>query len=307
MSRKQVVEELHKYKRKNFLRRKVILKGIDDLFQADLVEMILFKHENKNYKYILTVIDCFSKFAWGIPLKDKTAIEVTNAMKNIFNSSGRIPKNLQTDLGKEFYNKIFKNLMTEFKINHYSSFTHLKSSIVERFNRTLKEKMWKRFSAQGSYKWLNLIDELVDEYNNTKHRTINMKPIDVNSTKISNHLLKTAYNFKIILSKNKFKVGEHVRISKFKDIFEKGYTPNWSPEIFKIIFVNKKHPVTYLLEDYKKQKIKGQFYEKELQRTKYPNTYLVEKIVRTKGNEVLVKWLGFDKEHNSWVNKNEIM
>lgn len=307
MSRRQIVNELHKAKRKNFLRRKVILKGIDDLFQADLVEMIPFARQNKGFNYILTVIDCFSKYAWAIPLKNKTADVVCVAMKNIFESSGRVPKNLHTDMGKEFYNKTFNDLMKNLKINHYSTYTHLKASIVERFNRTLKEKMWKLFSFQGSFKWINILEDLVADYNNTKHRTINMTPTEVNSKQIERKLLNTVYNYKIIIAKNKFKVGQHVRISKFKDIFEKGYTPNWSPEIFKITKVNQKHPVTYQLADYQNQKIMGRFYEKELQSTKYPNAYLVEKVLKKKGSNVFVKWLGFENNHNSWINKNDVL
>lgn len=307
MSRKQIVDELHKYKRKYFPRRHVILKGIDDLFQADLVEMIPLSKINKGYKYILTVIDCFSKYGWAIPVKNKTADSITTAMKRLFEKSNRVPKNLQTDLGKEFYNKSFSKLMDDFKINHYSTYTHLKASIVERFNRTVKEKMWKIFSLQGSYKWINILDGIINEYNNTTHHTIKMKPINVNSRKIEKHLLETVFCIKSPLEKNKFKIGQYVRISKFKDIFEKGYTPNWSPEIFQIVHVNRKYPVTYKLKDYENQIIKGQFYQKELQLTKNHETYLVEKIVKKQGDQVLVKWLGFDNKHNSWINKSEII
>lgn len=307
MTRSQIVDELHKSKRINFERRKVILKGIDDLFQADLVEMIPLAQYNNGFKYILTIIDGFSKYAWAIPLKNKTAKTVCENMKKLFNTSKRIPKNLQTDLGKEFYNTELSLLMKNLKINHYSTYTHLKASIVERFNRTLKEKMWKRFSLQGNYKWLNILEELLNEYNNSIHSTIKMKPIDVNCRRVERNLLKNVYNYKIKKIIPKFKIGQHVRISKFKNIFEKGYTPNWSPELFKIIRVNKKHPATYQLEDYQKNVIKGQFYQKELQATKTPNAYLVEKIIKRRGNNVFVKWLGFDNTHNSWVKTQEII
>jgi len=222
MSRIQVVEEIHKPSRKNFKRRRVIIKGLDDLWQADLVEMGAFSKQNKNYRFLMTVIDTFSKYSFAIPLKNKTGESVTKAMKFIFETYKRHPKNLQTDDGKEFYNNKFKSLMRDYHINHYSTFSSLKASIVERFNRTLKENMWKEFSLSGNYKWVEIVEKLVDKYNNTKHRTIKMKPCDVNK-KNANQLLSTIYNHIKVAAPAKFKVGDFVRISKFKHVFEKGY------------------------------------------------------------------------------------
>lgn len=306
MSRFQIVNELHKPARKNFKRLHVKIKGIDDLWQADLVEMGEYAKENENFKYLLTVIDTFSKFAWVIPLKNKTAQTVSDGLTGIFVASKRIPKNLQTDMGTEFYNKNFKQLMKRKNINHYSTFSPLKASIVERFNRTLKEKMWKQFSLQGSYKWLNILKKLVKEYNNSKHRTIKLAPIEVTKSNETS-LLKRVYRNPKLKQKNRFRVGDFVRISKYKNVFAKGYTPNWTTEIFKITNVNNKFPVTYLLEDYQGEPIAGQFYEKELQKTIYPDTYLVERILKRKGSQVYVKWLGFASSHNSWINKKDIL
>lgn len=306
--KKEVVEELHKAARKNFKRRRVIIKGLHDLFQADLVEMIPYAKANKGVRYILVVINAFSKYVWAYPVKRKTGQAVTDAMKKVLSSTSVIPKNLQTDMGKEFYNKEFQNLMKKFGINHYSSYSNLKSSIVERCNRTLKNMMWKQFSLQGTYKWLDLLPKIVKKYNSTKHSTIGMRPEDVN-TKNAGQLLKTAYSHlkTVDPKKPKFVVGDHVRVSKHRAAFTKGYTPNWSNEIFKIAKVRLTNPTCYLLEDDSHQEIKGAFYEKELQKTKHPDTYLVEKVIRKKGNQLLVKWLGFDNKHNSWISKNDIV
>lgn len=179
--KREIVEELHKPARVNFSRRRVIIKGLDELFQADLVEMIPYARLNRNFKYILVVIDVFSKFVWTRAIKNKSGRDVSVAMRDIL--SYRIPKNIQTDLGKEFYNKDFKQLMEKHNINHYSSFSNKKASIVERVNRTLKNAMWKQFSLKGTYKWLNLLPKITETYNATKHRTINMKPKDVNKSK----------------------------------------------------------------------------------------------------------------------------
>lgn len=306
--KEQVVEELHKATRKNFRRRRVIVKHSNDLIQADLVEMQPYARINKGYRYILVVINVFNKFVWAQPVKRKTSKDVTMAMKKILLTMVDVPKNLQTDLGKEFYNKEFKLLMQSFDINHYSTFSNLKASIVERVNRTLKNLMWKQFSIQGSYKWLTLLPKIVEKYNNTKHSTIGMKPKDVNKEN-SKQLLKSVYShLKTIDPKaNKFKIGDFVRVSKLRGVFTKGYTPNWSNEIFKIIQVKRTNPTTYILQDEKNHIIQGAFYTEELLKTNFPDVYLVEKVLKTKGDKVYIKWLGFDNTHNSWIKKSDIL
>lgn len=302
----QVVGELHRSARKKFTRRSTTILGLSDTYQADLVEMIPYAKQNRNFKYILTVIDNFSKFAWAIPIKDKSGENVTKAMRTIF-ESGSIPRNLHTDNGKEFYNKQFKQLMKQYKVNLYSTYSTMKAAIVERFNRTLKNKMWKMFTFLGSFKWIDSIQTLVDEYNNTIHRTIKMRPVEVNVDNEIN-LLRTVYaNKSEVRRKPKFTVGTHVRISKYKSLFEKGYTPNWTSEIFKIRKVQNTHPVTYLLKDDEGEDIVGGFYEYELQSVMYPDTFLIEKVLRRKGSKVLVKWLGHDNSHNEWINKKDVI
>ncbi len=305
-SKQGIVNEIHKSARKNFPRKPVIVKGIDDLWQADLVEMIPYAKMNKNYKYLLTVIDVFSKKAYAEPVLRKTAKEVAHAMNKIFHENKKHPVYLQTDAGKEFHNKFFNDLMEKNNIKFYSTHSPLKASVVERFNRTLKNNMWKQFSMQGTYKWINILNQLVKNYNNTKHSTIKMKPNNV-SKKNEKNILHYVYNTRsTILSKNKFNIGDVVRISKYKTIFEKGYTPNFTTELFRVINVNRKFPVTYHIEDMKQTPIAGQFYEMELQKTKYPDSYLVEKVLKRKGKKVFVKWLGFPSSENSWVSENEI-
>lgn len=303
--KKEVVDELHKPARRNFRRRRVVLKGIDDLWQADLIEMIPYEKDNLGYRYILAVIDCFSKFAWVEPCKRKSDQEIFNAFKKIL-IQGRYPRNLQTDQGNEFYNKKFKKIIDEYNVNHYSTYSNIKASIVERFIRTFKTNLWKYFSVQGSYKWFTCIQNIVTIYNNTKHRTINMKPIEVVGTKIEKTLLEKRYRRPPVFSIPRYIVGDSVRISKNKGVFEKGYKPSWSTEIFKIDKVNKTNPVTYLLRDSTGQEIAGCFYEQELQVTKHPDVYLVEKTIRKKGDKFFVKWLGFDSSHNSWVKKEDL-
>ncbi len=306
MSKKILVDELHRQVRKKFKRRHVIMKGINDTWQIDLVEMIPYAKENRGYKYLLTVIDIFSKFAYALPLKTKTGIEVAAAMEKIFKESRKQPKNIHSDDGKEFFNKNFKGLMKKYKINHYSTFSGMKAQICERFNRTLKTKMWKKFSFNGTHKWISMLAELIHEYNNTVHHTIKMMPSKVKK-RHERKLLQTVYNRLKVFRKGKFKIGDDVRISKSKAFFDKGYEPNWSTEIFKIVKVQITNPVTYLLEDYKSNPISGGFYEFELQKVSDPNAYLVEKVLKKRGDRLYVKWLGFKSTHNSWIHKNSLL
>lgn len=307
-SARQVIEELYRSARRNYQRRKVIMYGVNDTYQIDLVEMIPYAKQNKNFKYILTIIDIFSKYSWAITVKTKSSKDVTRAMCKII-ESGNVPKNIQSDKGKEFYNSDFKQLMNRHNINLYSSHSILKASIVERFNRTLKTKMWKQLHLNGSYKWIDILPELIDTYNNTKHSTIRMTPkrAHTGNKKIEQHLLNTVYNYKINLKLPKFQAGDHVRVSKQKHLFEKGYTANWTGEIFKIDKVMQTSPITYLLKDYQGADIAGAFYEEELQLVKYPEVYLIEKILKRQGSRIYVKWLGFDSSHNSWIsNDNQL-
>lgn len=305
MSRADVVTELHKPARRNFKRRRVIVKGIDDLWQADLVDMKPYSRFNAGNKYLLVVIDVLSKYAWVEPVLTKSAKHVTRAFEKIL-EQGRVPRNLQTDDGKEFFNSDFKAVMNKYNINHYSTYSTMKASVVERLNRTLKEKMWKRFSLQGNYKYLKMLPEIVTEYNNTVHSTTNMKPKDVNK-KMAKELLKTIYSHIKIAAPGKFKIGDDVRISKYKNLFAKGYTPNWTTEIFKIIKIKKTNPATYLLQDGQGLPIAGSFYEQELQRTSNPDVYLVERVIKRRGDNIFVKWLGFDNSHNSWIKKTNVL
>lgn len=183
VSKTDIINELHKPARRNYLRSTIITLGVDDLQQADLVEIDSgnlkgISKINKGYKYLLTVIDTFSKFAWAIPVKNKTGKNVSKAMSVCFKnlSHHKLPKNLQTDNGKEFYNKDFQKLMKENEINHYSTYSNKKAATVERFNRSLKELTWKQCSVQGNYKWVDILSNLINIYNNRKHRTIGMTP-----------------------------------------------------------------------------------------------------------------------------------
>ncbi|XP_029666089.1 uncharacterized protein LOC115237291 [Formica exsecta] len=132
-----------------------------------------------------------------------------------------------------------------------------------------------------------------------------MRSVDVTPA-IAERLLATVYSPIKIAGPAKFKVGDPVRVSKYKTIFEKSYTSNWTTEMFKIVKAQRTNPVIYLLEDYRGKSIAGAFYEYELRRATYPDVYLVEKVLRRRGDED-VKWLGFDGSHNSWIHKGNVV
>ena len=193
-SNKILSEELHKPKRKNFPRRKIIVNHIDEIFAADLVEMQKFAKINKGFRYLMTCIDIFSKYSWVIPLKDKKGINVKNALQKIFIL--RSPKFLWTDRGKEFYNKQVQDLLNENNIKLYSTNnSEIKSSVVERFNRTFKNMMFKKFTENNNTIFYDIIDDLVNEYNNKYHSTIKMSPIE-GSKKINEKKIENIYDLK---------------------------------------------------------------------------------------------------------------
>ena len=289
-------EELHKSKRKNYPRLKIIVNHIDEIFAADLVEMQKFAKLNKGYRYLLTCIDIFSKYSWVIPLKDKKGITIKNALEKIFNE--RKPKFLWTDNGKEFYNKQVQDILNENNIKLYSTNnSEIKSAVVERFNRTFKNMMYKKFTENNNTIFYNILDELVNNYNNKYHSTIKMTPIE-GSKKINEKKIKNIYNFEKTKKPGKFKIGDRVRISLEKNIFEKGYETNWTQEIFIIYDIKYSNVPYYYLKDLNNEKLDGTFYEQELQKTKQDDLYTIEKILKTNKNKVYVKFKGYSNDFN---------
>ena len=265
----KIANELHKPIRHKHPRRKVIVHSLDSIWGADLCEM----KSEIGYKYILTVIDLWSKFAWGTPLKNKDGKTVRFAFEDIFESNKRIPKFVWTDKGKEFYNNHVKSLFDQKEIKLYSTESELKSIVVERLNRTLKEKMEKQFTIDHllgrKSSWLSILPDIVEQYNNTVHSKIQCTPANAILPEWQTHVAKRMRedNVADYRSQPKFKVGDKVRIYKYKSAFEKGYTTKWSDEIFEIISVNNTNPYTYTLKDLDGENIIGSFYNEELSKT----------------------------------------
>ena len=253
---KILAEELHKPVIKKFNKRKVYSQFRDNIWGVDLADMQSLSKKHKGIKYLLCAIDLFSKYAFVIPLKDKKRISIVNAFNKIIKQSNRKPNKIWVDQGSEFYNRVFKKWLSDNDIMMYSTYNEGKSVVAERFIRTLKNELYKHMTASGKNVYYDVLNDVVNEYNNTKHNTIKMKPKDV---KDSN---KRVYIDQHNEKDSRFKVGDRVRISKFKNIFAKGYTPNWSTEIFIVNKINDTVPYTYNIKDLNDEDIIGSFYNR---------------------------------------------
>ena len=171
---------------------------------------------NHGFRYVLNVIDVFSKFLWSVPIKDKTGKTITNTFQSIVKTSKRKPKKLWVDNGSEIYSNVFKKWLVENEIKIYSTFNEGKAIVIERFNRALKNKMYKYFTANNTYKYVDVLPDLINEYNNHKHSTIKMTPTEASMKYNENVIQNDVYSIHDkTIYKSKFKVGDRVRISKY--------------------------------------------------------------------------------------------
>lgn len=294
---------LHKQSRTKFQRRKTFAKGINELWQADLVDLSLLCNENDSHRYLLTCIDVFSKFARVVPLKNKSGASLTAAFAKM------IPikrcKLLQTDKGSEFLNSSFQKLLKDNSIRHYTSENDdIKAAVVERFNRTFKGAMWRYLTHTMSGRYIDVLPQLVSSYNDTYHRSIKMAPSEVSDQ--NEHIVRERlYPSKSKILNWRYKVGQTVRIRQTKRTFKKGYEPAWTEEIFTISKLFPSDPPTYILKDSAGELIKGKFYEQEIQQVKPSDIYIVERVLKTRRRrgktEYFVKWRNYPDKFNSWV------
>ena len=300
---------LHKPVKKPLLYRRVYTKRIGYLYQIDLVDMTKFSKENRGYKWFITCLDTFSKKAWAFKIKDKRGKTITNAMRGFLTQNP--PEKIEFDQGKEFLNSLFLRLLRGLNIHYYNTYSDRKCSLVERFNRTLKTRMYRSFTARGSYKWITVIQDLVDGYNDSKHRSIGMAPNKVNAQNEAEVRERLFPRVGRRRQKIRFQPGQTVRITRKKGIFEKGYEMTYSYEVFIVESVKPTYPVTYALQDFNGQVLKGSFYDREIQLVdKSDDIYPIEKIIRTRNRrgarEYLVKWVGYPAAANSWVSHQDL-
>ena len=305
-----IANQLHKPMKKKYPVQRVYSDHLDETWSMDLVEMGEHEGVNDGFRYILTVIDLWSRYAWAIPLKNKTAKTVKDAFVALIKRSKRQPESIWVDKGSEFYNGTFTTYLKTKGMDRYSTYGPHKAVMIERFNRTLKTKMYKRFTAENTRRWVEMLPELVADYNSSKHSTIKMTPSQALDTD-SQSALKGINNPDVPKKKRKVKalygLGDSVRVSLVKSKFEKGYIANWSLEIFKIVSVIRPAtgPVTYKLADETGERIDGSFYTEELQRIVPTNVFFVEEVLKTRKRkgvkELFVRWKGYPKSFDSWI------
>ena len=255
---------------------------------------------NKGFKYLLYATDLFSKYAWVIPIKDRKGTSIVNAFKKIVSKGQRKPNKIWVDQGSEFYNQSFKDFLKISNIEIYSTYNEGKSVVAERFMRTLENKIFKHMTTISKNVYIDVLNDIVNKYNNMVQRTIKMKPVDITGDSY------VEYNENSNKKDPKFKVADHVRISKYKNIFAKGYVPNWSEEVFIVNGIKNTVPWTYAISDLNGEKVIRTFYEKELQKTNQKE-YRIQKVLKIKGDKFYVKWKGYDNSFNSWINKKDIV
>ena len=308
---------LHKPARKHYSRNPTIVATIDQQWQADLADVSSLGTDNDEIRYLLTVVDCFSKFAWVVPLKRKDSQTLEEAFATLLRKSApRKPQRLQTDKGKEFLNAPVQQLFRKNGIKHFTTENETKAAMVERFNRTLKTRLWTYMTANNTDRYIDVLDKVVHSYNHSVHRSIGMRPADVKPVHVSKifHRLYGRY-FATSSAQPKVPIGQTVRVSSQKTAFDKGYRPNWTRELFQVV---QSHPSTrkpvYKLEDWEGADIEGKFYPDEIQSVKEPdeNTeYLIERTIKKRkaadvsGYEYLVKWQGWPEKFNSWIPEAE--
>ena len=305
----QIVYTLHKQARKNFKRNPVVAEHINENFQADLLDMQEYSKLNEGYRYLLTVIDVFSKRAWVEKLRSKNKTNVADAMKKIVILNN--PTKLMTDEGTEFKNNLFSALMKKHNINHFfAKNKDVKCSVVERFNKTLKDHLTKYTTYKGTRRYADIIHDFLEGYHKAKHRSIGMAPEEVtedNSKKVFKKLY--GYDSKREYLRNfvkaKLNIGDNVRKKYSLGALEKGYLPKWTDETFKVFkALNGKNRPYYKIKNTEGNTESKRFYPEEIQKVN-PLLYRVEKIIRNRRKngvkEYFVKWTNYPESENSWI------
>lgn len=295
---------LHKdVKRKGYPKRKTKACGLDHMWQVDLIDLKNIHVQNSHYKFLLTAIDVFGRYAWVVPLKNKSSQENKDAFEKIF-SKGRIPKIIYSDMGNEFKGECLK-YFNEMGIRHMNSQSIHKASMVERFNRTLKEKIARYLTYSKSKRYIHVLDALVNNYNNSYHRTIKTTPAKVtkdNEKQIYTLLYGDEDEEQIV--DFKFVIGDYVREIVDKKTFEKGYTPRWSKEIFIVRSLIPSNPPTYQLKGIDGHVYVWKYYKEELQKVdKNEFPYDTFEIVEETEDQYKVKQINSQVQKEKWIEK----
>ena len=303
---------------KNYRQRidRTYVTGIHETWQADLLDMgPMFAEHNDKKRFLLTIVDVLSRFAFVRPLQRKTPAEVVAAFESVVRQGGVTPGALHTDRGTEFYNTQMKAWRKKHDIRHYSTHSDKKAAMVERFNRTFKQTLVDYAIHTRQLRFMDHLNDFVNAYNARFHRTIKMAPQDVtvwNQYEVYNRVYGKFISKEFVRQSPQFQVGDHVRLSIVKaNIFQRSYFGRWTEAIYRIrrIIATVGNP-RYQVEELDGSPILGRFYADELQKVKYNprQEFAVEAILdrrrrrvgRKTVSEVLVQWRGYPEKYNTW-------
>ncbi|XP_061173692.1 uncharacterized protein LOC133182861 [Saccostrea echinata] len=320
--------------RRSFPRSKVVVNTIDSMWDGDLAHVSNISSENDGYKFLLVLIDIFSRFLFIVPLKNKQHQNVTEGLKSVF-QTGRKPQTLRTDEGSEFKNRSVKAFLKKEGVHVIYTQNETKANYAERVIRTMKNLMYRYFLKNRTYRYVEVLQDLVTSYNQRPHRSLGEQaPVTVtkeNADEVrlisylntrkknpvsKNKLEKTIKSFskkKRTKPLFKYKIGDDVRISQLKHPFQRDYQQKWTEEYFKVSNRYKRAGIpVYKIKDLADDPIEGTFYESELQKVMKSGDilYRVEKVLkkRKRGNtkEVYVKWEGWPSKFNSWIPESSL-
>ena len=309
---------------KRFERLPTLASGLHTDWQADLAVLNDLANENENNCYILVCIDVFSRKLFTTPVKTKSSEDMIQGFERIFKQSKFIPWQICTDGGKEFTSHKVQNYFKTKQIKHFVllTSTDFHAGVVERANRTLKERIYRYFTNTGKRCWIKVLPRLTNAINNSINRTLGRAPNDItfeNAYKLSRENCEKHFSQnEHIKLKIPLKIGQHVRVGKFKNTFEKGYLPNFTDQIYTISRVrqyvkNSNIPITYKVVDEKGKELKGWCYSSELSPVvkNEKTVYRIDKILRKKKKNgetwLYVQWTGYDDSYNSWICEKNLL
>lgn len=300
------------------------VRGLDELWESDMtLDLAKFAAENDSYKYFVVIIDCLSREVFVYKMYTKTGREMAQVFTHLFESTGRSPKMIQTDHGKEYESSLVQNVFRKYGVRYRSIENTGHARFAERVQQTLKTPLWRAMWHNNTNRWVDFLDKIVQTYNSKVHSATGMRPCDVTPAHAYDIWSKlylrhsqsaSAASRRHLPARAPLRVGDYCRVSLVKSIMEKGYAQRWSQQIYKIA---ERLPFTpfpmYTLEDLQQRRLKGNFYREELLRVPSPTHFRVEAILQRRrrrrggGFEVLCKWQDYDDSFNSWEPESEIL